>query len=324
MNTADVNTGENPGRPGTRASLVKFAWLSIAAALATIALKTGAWWITGSVGLLSDAAESLVNLAAAFIALLALSASARPADHNHLFGHSKAEYLSAAAEGQLILIAAIGIGWVSIDRFLDPQPLDNVGVGLAVSVVAAMINGAVAWVLIRAGRRHRSMTLVADGKHLLTDVWTSVGVVIGVGLVALTGYARLDAIVGFVVGINITVTGARLLRDSINGLMDHAWSQRETAELGRVLAPFVSAEVAIHGIRTRTAGHTRFADLHLLVPGDWTVRRAHELADEIERRVAEQLADVRLMCHVEPLEDPGSYSDFDAEADVFRPAPDDE
>lgn len=306
-------------RPKDRASLVKFAWLSIAAALLTITLKTGAWWITGSVGLLSDAAESLVNLVAAIIALMALSASARPADHNHLFGHSKAEYLSAAAEGQLILVAAIGIGWASIARFFDPQPLQDVGTGLLVSVVASIVNGAVAWVLIRAGRKHRSITLVADGKHLLTDLWTSVGVVVGVGLVALTGYERLDAIVGFLVGLNIARTGARLLRDSIDGLMDHAWSQQETAELGRVLAPFVSADVAIHGIRTRAAGHARFADLHLLVPGEWTVRRSHQLADEIERQVARQLADVRLMCHVEPVEDPGSYSDFDAEADIWMP-----
>ena len=193
-----------------RPDLSRFAWLSIAAALVTIALKTVAWQVTGSVGLLSDAAESLVNLVAAVVALVALRVAIRPADHNHHYGHSKAEYFSAAAEGMMIFVAAAVILVSSIQRFLQPRPLENVGAGLTVSVLASVVNGLVAVVLLRAGARYRSITLTADGKHLMTDVWTSVGVVVGVLLVWATGWERLDPVVAFAVGLNILVTGWRV------------------------------------------------------------------------------------------------------------------
>ncbi len=301
-----------------RQNLTRYAWLSIAAAIATIGLKSGAWWLTGSVGLLSDAAESVVNLVAALVALYALSVAARPADGDHMFGHSKAEYFSAAVEGQMIFIAAVVILWTSAQRFFDPQPLENVGIGLLVSVVASAINGLVAMVLLRAGRAHRSLTLVADGKHLMTDVWTSVGVVVGVLLVAITGWLRLDALVAFGVGINIILTGWRLLQESVNGLMDHAWEAAESEELSAILRRFTSPQVGFHGLRTRTAGHRRFAEVHVLVPGDWSVQRGHDLVEAIEAAVAADLVEVQLVCHLEPLEDPRSYGDFGAEIAVHK------
>ncbi|HPF81442.1 cation diffusion facilitator family transporter, partial [Nostocoides australiense] len=203
-----------------RANLTKFAWLSIAAAIATIALKFGAYVLTGSVGLLSDAAESIVNLVAAFVALLALHVASRPPDDDHHYGHSKAEYFSAVVEGVMIFVAAVFILLTSVERFLHPQGLQNVGVGLGISVIASVLNGTVAMLLLRAGRAHNSITLVADGKHLLTDVWTSVGVVVGVLLVAVTKWERLDPIIAFLVGCNIIWTGWHLIRQSVDGLMD--------------------------------------------------------------------------------------------------------
>jgi cation diffusion facilitator family transporter len=314
--------GHVPGPTTTRASLTRFAWLSIAAALATIALKTGAWWMTGSVGLLSDAAESSVNLVAAIVALFVLRVAARPADSGHPFGHTKAEYFSAAAEGQMIFVAAVLIIWSAVDRFLNPQPLQNVGIGLAVSVVASVINGAVAVVLLRAGRTHRSVTLEADGKHLLTDVWTSAGVVVGVLLVAVTGIERLDPVVAMLVGLNIVVTGWRLLMASANGLMDSALPKEECAAIARVLSGFTSDEVSFHGLRTRTSGHRGFAEVHVLVPGAWSVQRSHDLVEEVEAAVTREVGDVTLVGHVEPVEDPRSYDDYPTEVPITpaRPA----
>ncbi len=294
--------------------LTRFALLSIAAALVTIALKTGAWWMTGSVGLLSDAAESLVNLVAAIVAYYALKVAAQPPDETHLYGHSKAEYLSALVEGVMIFVAAVVILYTSVERFLNPQPLENVGVGLGISVAASVVNGAVAFVLLRAGREHRSLTLVADGQHLMTDVWTSAGVVVGVLIVALTGIDRLDPVVAFLVGVNIVVTGVTLVRESVRGFMDHAWSDEEHAELMSVFDRFTGENVSVHGLRTRVAGHHRFAEMHLLVPGSWTVAEAHDLEERIEVAVREELGSVSLMCHVEPIEDPRSYDDFAAQA----------
>lgn len=307
--------GVTAGAQG-RANLTRYAWLSIAAALTTITLKTVAWYITDSVGLLSDAAESLVNLVAAIVALYALTVAARPADGDHHFGHSKAEYFSAAVEGQMILIAAVVIMWTAVQRFMEPRPIENVGIGLAVSVVASAVNGAVAFVLLRAGRRYRSLTLVADGKHLLTDVWTSAGVVVAVILVPLTGWERLDPVIAFAVGLNIIVTGWRLLHESIDGLMDHAWVSADHDLLVSALQRFKSAEVNFHGLRTRAAGHHRFAEVHVLVPGEWSVQRGHDLVEDVERAVGTALEDVTLICHLEPLEDPRSYGDFAAEVEV--------
>lgn len=300
-------TDTAPGMPqAARPDLRRYAWLSIAAALVTIALKTTAWWLTGSVGLLSDAAESVVNLVAAVVALVALTVAARPADDNHHFGHSKAEYFSAAVEGVMIFVAALFIIASAVDRFLHPAPLENVGVGLAVSVVASALNGAVALVLMRAGRAHRSLTLVADGKHLMTDVWTSVGVVIGVLVVALTGIERLDPVVAFLVGVNIVVTGVHLVKESMAGLMDVALSDEDNAAIAGLLEEHVSSEVSFHGLRTREAGHQRFAEVHVLVPGAWSVQAGHDVAEEVEQAARSRL-DVILTTHVEPREDPRAY-----------------
>jgi cation diffusion facilitator family transporter len=289
--------------------LSRFAWLSIAAALVTIALKTVAWQITGSVGLLSDAAESLVNLVAAIVALVALTVAIKPADKNHHFGHSKAEYFSAAAEGMMIFVAAAVILFSSIQRFLNPQALENVGVGLAVSVVASVVNGLVAVVLLRAGARYRSITLTADGKHLMTDVWTSVGVVVGVLLVWVTGWERLDPVVAFAVGLNILVPGWRLIRSASAGLMDVSLPKEDNAVIREVLGRFTSADVTWHRLLTREAGNRRFMQFDLLVPGGWTVQRGHDLVEDITDALVAEFPDIEVLCHIEPVEDPRSYED---------------
>ena len=301
MASATNRPGQSPG------DLTRFAWLSIAAAVLTIALKATAWWVTGSVGLLSDAAESLVNLVAAVVALVALRVASRPADHNHHYGHSKAEYFSAAAEGLMIFAAAAVILVSSVARFLDPRPLENVGIGLAVAVVASAVNGAVAMVLLRAGARYRSITLTADGKHLMTDVWTSVGVVAGVLLVAVTGWERLDPVVAFAVGINILVTGWRLISRATAGLMDISLPAQDDEVIRRVLDGFTSDEVSWHRLLTREAGYRRFMQFDLLVPGEWSVQRSHDLVEEITDALLAEFPDLDVLCHVEPVEDPRSY-----------------
>ncbi|WP_235998053.1 cation diffusion facilitator family transporter [Aestuariimicrobium ganziense] len=291
--------------------LSKFAWLSIAAALVTIFLKGGAWWVTGSVGLLSDAAESLVNLAAAIVALVALKVSIRPPDKNHNYGHAKAEYFSAATEGIMIFVAAAVILYTSVERFFSPQPLENVGVGLLISVAASLVNGCVAWVLLRQGRRHRSMTLVADAKHLLTDVWTSVGVLVGVGLVWVTHWNRLDALVAFAVGINILVTGWKLITESTAGLMDVSLPKEENDGIRAVLEGFKRDNVDFHALRTREAGHRRFMECHMLVPGAWTVQAGHDAVEEVTEALLAQYPELRITIHLEPIEDPKSYEDIE-------------
>ncbi|HEY4576555.1 MAG TPA: cation diffusion facilitator family transporter [Yaniella sp.] len=289
--------------------LTRFAWLSIGAAIATILLKGTAWWVTGSVGLLSDAAESLVNLVAAIVALVALRVAIKPPDRNHNYGHSKAEYFAAAVEGLMIFVAAAVILVASVQRFLDPQPLENVGLGLVVSVVASVLNGSVAWVLLRAGKKHRSITLTADGKHLLTDVWTSVGVIIGVLLVWLTGWERLDPIVGFLVGLNILYTGWGLIRASTAGLMDVSLPAEDNVRIRAIIERFTSDDITFHAFRTRESGHRRFMEMHLLVPGDWTVKRGHDLAEDITDALLTEYPDLRVSMHIEPKEDPRSYED---------------
>ncbi len=289
--------------------LTRFAWLSIAAALLTIVLKTVAWQVTGSVGLLSDAAESVVNLVAAIVALVALTVAIRPADKNHHYGHSKAEYFSAATEGLMIFVAAGVILVSAVQRFLDPQPLANIGIGLGVSAVASVVNGLVAVVLLRAGARYRSITLSADGKHLLTDVWTSVGVVVGVLLVWLTGWERLDPIVAFAVGVNILVTGSRLIRSASAGLMDVSLPTADNEIIRDVLTRFASPEVSWHRLLTREAGNRRFMQFDLLVPGEWTVQRGHDLVEEITDALDAEFPDIDVLCHIEPVEDPRSYEE---------------
>lgn len=291
------------------APLFRLLWLSVAAALATIALKTLAWQLTGSVGLLSDAAESLVNLVAAVVAIAALRWATKPADEQHAYGHAKAEYLSAGFEGALILLAAVTIGVAAVDRLLDPQPLSDVGIGLAVAGAASLINLAVGALLVRAGREHRSITLEADGRHLLTDVWTSVGVVAGVALVAITGWERLDPIVALGVAANILLTGARLLQRSAGGLMDQALDDAARGSIEQALAPFRERGAEFHAIRTRQAGRRAFVSMHVLVPGEWAVQRGHDLAEEVEAAIRERLPYATVFTHVEPLEDPRSFED---------------
>ena len=286
-----------------------YAGLSIVAAVATIGLKFGAYLLTGSVGLFSDAAESVVNLVAAVAALWALTLAMRPPDEEHAFGHNKAEYFSSGLESALILIAAAGIAATAVPRLFEPQPLENVGVGLAVTLVAMAINGGVALMLLRAGRRLRSITLEADARHLLTDVWTSGGVVLGIVVVGLTGWYVLDPLIALVVAANIVWTGVRLLRDTGQGLLDRALPGVDQAKISKVLARYEQGGTRFHALRTRASGQRRFISMHVLVPGDWTVKRGHDLAEAIERDIARDLPQSTFFIHVEPSEDPASFAD---------------
>ena len=311
-NPASEVSSSSGRAPQTR-DLSRFAYLSIAAAVVTITLKVVAWRITGSVGLLSDAAESVVNLVAAIAVLIALKVAAMPADKNHHFGHTKAEYFSAAIEGMMIFVAALVIMYTAVERFRNPQPIENVGLGLAISVVASAVNGAVAVVLLRAGRRYRSLTLTADGKHLMTDVWTSAGVVVGVLLVGLTHVERLDPVIAFLVGVNIVWTGWKLIRESTEGLMDISMPKEDNSAIAEILSRFVTQEVHFHALRTRVSGHNRFAEVHVLVPGAWTVQQGHDLMEEVEDTVHREFGEIALTCHLEPSEDPRAYGDYAAE-----------
>src|SRR5450631_444406 len=289
---------------GAPPSLTRFAWLSIAAAVMTIGLKSGAYLLTGSVGLLSDAAESGVNLIAAVVALVALQVAARPADDNHNFGHGKAEYFSAGIEGLMILVAAGFILVTSVQRFLHPTALESVGLGLAISTLATAVNGAVGILLLRAGAAHRSVTLTADGKHLITDVWTSFGVIVGVLLVGLTGRERLDPIVAAIVGLNILVTGFRLVSQSVTSLLDAAMPAEDLARVSTVLERMRTPETDFADLRTRESGRHRFISLTVLVPPDWTVERGHTLADEVEVAIATELPYTEVQTHIEPRSAP--------------------
>ena len=289
--------------------LLRLLWLSIGAAVLTITLKTVAWLLTGSVGLLSDAAESVVNLAAAIVALGALRWAMKPADDEHLYGHAKAEYFSAGTEGALILIAAITICVTAVDRLIHPQALNDVGIGLAVSAVASLINLAAGMVLLRTGRAHRSITLEADGKHLITDVWTSAGVIVGVAAVAITGWERLDGLVALAVAANIVFTGVSLMRRSAGGLMDRALPEADRHAITDALAGFEARGLRFHAVRTRQAGQRAFVSTHVLVPGDWTVREGHDAAEEVEAAVRARIPHATVFTHVEPVEDPRSFDD---------------
>jgi cation diffusion facilitator family transporter len=293
-----------------RSELTRFAWLSVAAAVLTIALKAAAWFITGSVGLLSDALESVVNLVAALMALAMLTLAARPPSELHPFGYGKAEYFSSGVEGALVLFAAASIIWSSVGRLLAPMPLENVGVGLAVSVVASAVNFGVARVLLRADREYGSVTLEADARHLLTDVWTSIGVVIGVGAVALTGWERLDPIIALMVAANILWTGAQLLRRSVLGLLDEALSATDQAAVRQVLNDYLDQGIKFHALRTRQAGARKFVSAHILVPGNWSVQRGHDLLEEIEDKIRVAIPGAHIFTHLEPVEDPLSWQDI--------------
>ncbi len=296
-------------------SLVRFAWLSIAAALSTIAIKTGAWLLTDSVGLLSDALESIVNLVAAVVALFAIRIAEAPADEEHAHGHEKIEYFSSGFEGAMIFAAATAIIITAVERLREPKPISELGLGLAVSAGASVINLVVGRVLIAAGKKHKSIVLEADGHHLMTDVWTSVGVVVGLVLVLVTGASWLDPVVAIAVAINIVVTGTRLLLRSARGLLDVSVSKAERARIDAALEAFRSRGVEFHAVRTRQAGARTFVSLHVLVPGDWTVQRGHDLVEEVEAAIRALGPKTTVLTHVEPLEDPCSYEDVGLDRD---------
>jgi cation diffusion facilitator family transporter len=299
-----------PHPTGGQPNLTRFAWLSIAAALLTIGLKAGAYLLTGSVGLLSDALESVVNLVAAVAALIALTIAARGPDEEHAYGHTKAEYFSSGLEGALIFVAAFGIIFSAIPRLIDPQPLEQVGAGLAVSVVASVVNGVVAWKLSQAGRHYRSITLDADARHLMTDVWTSVGVVLGVALVSVTGWNRLDPILALAVAVNIIWSGWGLIDRSIHGLLDTALPQEDLDVVEGVLDRYRHEfGIETHAFRSRQAGRRRFVSMHVLVPGEWTVSHGHQLAEHLELDIRRELPDTSVFIHLEPIGDPTSMED---------------
>jgi cation diffusion facilitator family transporter len=292
-------------KPAT--SLTRYAWLSIVAALATMGIKAIGYWMTRSVGLLSDALESGVNLVAAISALAALTISSIPPDDDHSYGHQKVEYLSAGAEGGLIALAAIAIVIAAIERLIDPQPLSRLGLGLLLSAGASLINLLVGWVLVRIGKRERSIALEADGHHLLTDVWTSVGVLIGVGLVAVTGWSILDPLVAIFVALQIGWTAFRILRQSALGLIDTALPEQQIESIKSILD--ATQDVQYHALRTRQAGSRSFISFHIQVPGIWSVQRGHDLLEEIEAQVHELIPGATVFTHLEPIEDPRSWQD---------------
>ena len=295
--------------PKNLSPLTRFAWLSIAAAVVTIVLKGTAYQLTGSVGLLSDAVESIVNLVGAVVALTMLTIASRPADEEHNYGHSKAEYFSSGIEGTLILIAALSIGVTAVQRLISPKPLEQIGVGLAVSAVASTINLIVGLILLRAGKLNNSITLEANAQHLMTDVWTSVGVVVGVGAVALTGWERLDPIVAILVALNITWSGFRIVRKSVLGLMDTGLPPEEQNLIQSILEGYQESGIQFHALRTRQAGARAFASFHVLVPGEWTVQRGHDLVEQIELDLRTALPNITVFTHLESLSDPASWED---------------
>ena len=294
-----------------RSALTRFAWLSIATAVATISLKTGAYLLTGSVGLLSDAMESLVNLAGAIMALSMLTIAARPADESHVYGHSKAEYFASVTEGILVLGAAAGIISAAVNRLLQPRELEQLGLGLGVSVAASAINLIVARVLLRVGRERRSITLEADAHHLMTDVWTSAGVIGGVAIAGLTGWGILDPLVAIAVALNIVWTGIQLVGRSVSGLMDAALPSHEQNLIRGVMQKYQDKGVNFHALRTRQAAARRFVSVHLLVPGEWTVHDAHHIAEDFESDIRAALGSVvTVFTHIEPVEDELSMEDM--------------
>jgi cation diffusion facilitator family transporter len=293
----------------TGSPLTRFAWLSIATALVTIGLKLGAYFLTGSVGLLSDALESLVNLLAAVIALVVLTISARPPDEEHTYGHTKAEFFSSGAEGGLILVAAVSIIVAAVPRLITPQPLEQVGLGLGISVLASLLNLGTAQILFRAGKRHRSITLEADAHHLMTDVWTSMGVLVGVGAVWFTGWERLDAVVALLVAANIIWSGVSLVKRSLLGLMDTALPDEDLATIQQIFDQYRRQGVQFHALRSRSAAARRFVSFHVLVPGAWTVHQGHNLLEQIEADIRSRLEPVTVFTHLEPQEDSASWED---------------
>ncbi len=283
--------------------------LSVAVAVATIALKTGAWWLTGSVGLLSDALESLVNLAGAVFALMMVTVAAQPPDDDHPFGHHKAEYFSAGFEGVLILVAALAIIWAAVQRFIAPQPLESLGIGLGLSVLSSVMNGALAWAMLRKAREHRSVALEGDARHLFTDVWTSAGVVGGLLAVHATGWLWLDPLLAIAVALNIVREGVRLVRSSADGLMDLAVEPEVRAEIDRTLAGFAHQAIRFDHVATRRAGQRRFVDLHMHMPAGWSLGRAAALRGSVEQALMSAVPGLRATIQLLPMDVEAHFDD---------------
>ena len=297
----------------TERPLTHYAMLSIAAAVVTFMLKLVAWHLTGSVGLLSDALESLANVAAALVALASLAVAMKPEDDDHAHGHSKAEYFAAGVEGGLIMIAAVAIGWEAVDRFFSPQAITQPVLGLTVSMGAALINFVVAGMLTKVGRKRRSIALEADAKHLMTDVWTSIAVLVAVTLVALTGWSWLDPLIGLLLAFHIIITGVKLVNESLHGLMDSAVNAEDLEAIRTVLDNYAAAGVQYHALRTRRAGALKFMSVHLLMPGAWTIARGHDLSEQIENDLRQAIPGLVVVTHLEPEEDPKSWDDVSLE-----------
>lgn len=290
-------------------SLTKFTVLSIFASLITLTLKFSAYFVTGSVGLLSDAFESIVNLAASVMAFFMLKVAEKPADHDHMFGHTKAEYFSSIFEGVLILVAALGIGITAINRIIHPRVLEQISLGLFISVIASIVNLIVAIILIKTGKKHRSITLTADGQHLLTDVWTSAGVIIAVILVSITKWQILDPLIAIFVALNIIVTGFFLIKQSVLGLMDSAAPQKEYDQIKIILGQFCKKPIIYHDLLTRQSAYQTFVSVHILVPNNWTVKKGHDFVDNIEKELKKQIPHIVFLAHIEPVGDKKSWED---------------
>jgi cation diffusion facilitator family transporter len=287
----------------------RFAWLSVGTAITTMAIKATAYALTHSVGLLSDALESLVNLSAALLAVRILTIVAKPPDQDHAYGHTKAEYFSSLFEGLLILVAAGSIAFTAIRRLTEPQPIERIGLGLAISLSASILNLVVAQLLIRIGHRRNSIALEADGQHLMTDVWTSIGVLVGVGAVGLTGWQALDPIIALVVAASIAWTGIRLIVRSIQGLMDPVLPETQIEKINTILEKYTAEGITNHAIRTRQAGVRSFVSMHIQAPGSWTLKQGHDVLEAIERDIREAIPKITVFTHIEPTEDPRSWGD---------------
>jgi cation diffusion facilitator family transporter len=291
-------------------SPIKYIWISVAASITTILLKGIAYFLTSSVGLLSDAIESFINLAAAVMALVLITIAVSPPDKEHPFGHSKAEYFSSVIEGILIFLAAIAIGVTSIERIINPRPLQDLGIGLLISVAASFINLFVALALLKAGKRYDSITLEADARHLLTDVWTTGGVLIGLLIVKFTGWVILDPVIAVFVALNIVVTGIKLIMKSVSGLMDEALPEDQLTAVKGILDKYKCEKIIYHSLYTRKAASKNFIFLHLLMPANWHISRGHEITKKIESEIQSLLSESDVFIHIEPLNDSDAFDDY--------------
>ncbi|MCL4415583.1 MAG: cation diffusion facilitator family transporter [Patescibacteria group bacterium] len=289
--------------------LTRFAWLSITAAIVTIGLKAFAYYVTGSVGLLSDALESIVNLVAASFALLMLKWAAKPPDEDHMYGHNKAEYFSSIIEGILIVVAAVSIIYTATDRLFHPRGIEQVFLGLFISSFASLINFVVAYSLLKAGKKYHSITLEADAHHLFTDVWTSIGVIVGVFAVSVTKINALDPIIAILVGLNIVYTGIKIMKRSVMGFMDVSISKEEQAIIIKIFNDYEKSGLKFHGLRTRQSAARRFISFHVLFPGKWSVQKSHNYAEKIECDIRKSIPNVTVTTHLEPVEDRKSWND---------------